>query len=171
VAPSITWLARQLAKATAQQRKVVLLVHAHKELYVQYDPTFSGLVNGSNVVAIFYGHIHIKPWGYVGNFHNTSIPVFNCGAAWYNTICLTEFSEDGFRVGTVVHYGDGQPKWWGGLTSHAHRGAQRTKPVLQVHVPTPWQEIPIRNSGQQPAGGAVQLAGWLLSALLVAAWV
>ena len=149
----MSWLAQELSWATGNQRKVVLLLHAHKELYLQYDPTFIGLLQGSNVVAIFYGHIHIKPWGYVGVYKNTTIPMFNCGASWYSVFCLAEFSEDRFRVGSVVHYGDGQPRWWGGLTVHAHRGMQRAKPVLQMLVPNPVVDVP--HSGSLGLGSSI----------------
>lgn len=81
-----------------QGRKVVLLVHAHKELNLPSDPSFASMLEGSSVVAMFYGHIHIPPWGLIGTYPNTSVPIYNCGAAWYNVFCLAEFAEDGFRV-------------------------------------------------------------------------
>ena len=74
------------------------MVHAHKELNLPSDPTFPAMLMASSVVALFYGHIHVAPWGLVGRYPNTSIPIFNCGAGWYNVYCLAEFGEDGFRV-------------------------------------------------------------------------
>ncbi|KIZ04354.1 hypothetical protein MNEG_3609 [Monoraphidium neglectum] len=136
IAGSMGWLARELAMATAAGRRVVLLLHAHKELQLAYDPTFSRLVENSNVVAIFYGHVHIRPWGLVGRYPNTSVPMYNCGAAWYNVYCLAEFGEDSMRVGAVAHYGDAVPTWFGTSLHSLPRG-QRGKPVLEVFVPNP----------------------------------
>jgi hypothetical protein len=136
IAGSMGWLARELAMSTAAGRRVVLLLHAHKELQLAYDPTFSRLVENSNVVAIFYGHVHIRPWGLVGRYPNTSVPMYNCGAAWYNVYCLAEFGEDSMRVGAVAHYGDAVPTWFGTSLHSLPRG-QRGKPVLEVFVPNP----------------------------------
>ena len=146
VAPSLAWLARELAAATAQGRRVVLLLHAHKELGLPRDPTFARLIEGSNVVAIFYGHVHIRPWGLVGRFPNTSVPVFNCGASWYNVYCLAEFGEDALRVGVAAHFGDGRPRWFGGSLHSLPRG-QRAKPVLEAFVPNPNVTTWVRSFG------------------------
>jgi len=136
VSDSMAWLARELAHATAQQRRIVILMHAHKELRLPHDPTFAKMIESSNVVALFYGHVHIRPWGLVGRYPNTTVPIFNCGASWYNVYCLTEFAEDGFRVGVVAHFGDGKPSWFGSSLHSLPRG-QRAKPVLEAFVPNP----------------------------------
>ena len=159
VAPSLAWLARELAAATAQGRRVVLLLHAHKELGLPRDPTFARLIEGSNVVAIFYGHVHIRPWGLVGRFPNTSVPVFNCGASWYNVYCLAEFGEDALRVGVAAHFGDGRPRWFGGSLHSLPRG-QRAKPVLEAFVPNPNVTTWVRSFG------AKELRFCLLACLL-----
>jgi hypothetical protein len=115
VAGSLAWLSRELSHAAAQGRRVVILVHSHGELGLADDPTFSRLIGGggSPVVALFFGHIHVRPWGYAGTFPRTAVPMFNCGASWYNTYCVAEFAEEGMRVGAVSHDGDGKPRWFG----------------------------------------------------------
>jgi hypothetical protein len=128
----MTWLASELSSATSQQRKVVLLLHAHRELDLVTDPTFARLVINSNVVAIFYGHIHIRPWGFTGNFPNTRIPMFNCGASWYHVYCMAQFGPDRLRVGTVWHNGtagEATPHW-AGVSVHGLLKQQRVAPVL-----------------------------------------
>jgi hypothetical protein len=152
IAPSMGWLARELAAATAQQRRAVLLLHAHKELRLPHDPTFARLIEGSNVAAIFYGHIHIRPWGLVGRYPNTSVPIFNCGASWYNVYCLAEFEEDGFRVAAVTHYGEGRPAWFG-ASLHSLAREQRAKPVLEVYVPNPNVTTWVRAAGSSRLRG------------------
>lgn len=136
VGASMPWLARELASATAQQRRIVLFVHAHKELRLQEDPTFAALIERSNVVALFYGHVHIRPWGLVGRFPGTNVPIFNCGASWYNVYCLAEFGPDAIRVGAVAHFGDGVPTWFG-TSLHSLPREQRAKPVLEVFTANP----------------------------------
>jgi hypothetical protein len=79
----MAWLASELSAATAQQRRIVLLLHSHRELGLAVDPAFARMLTNSNVAAIFYGHVHIKPWGMTGNFPNTNVPMFNCGASWW----------------------------------------------------------------------------------------
>lgn len=80
----MAWLAQEASRATAQGRKIVLTVHAHKELNLVSDPGFGAVMSASNVVALFYGHIHVPPWGLVAAFPNTTVPIFNCGAAWHD---------------------------------------------------------------------------------------
>eukprot|EP00879_Flechtneria_rotunda_P012886 GHRR01013458.1.p1 GENE.GHRR01013458.1~~GHRR01013458.1.p1 ORF type:complete len:497 (+),score=138.52 GHRR01013458.1:592-2082(+) len=136
---SMLWLAAELSAATAQQRRIVLLVHSHRDLGLAVDPTFSRLLANSNVVAIFYGHVHIRPWGMTGNYPNTNVPMFNCGASWYHVYCLAEFSEDRIRVAAVVHNatnGSSQPHWFGSSV-HALLKQQRAKPVLQQFTLNP----------------------------------
>eukprot|EP00882_Tetradesmus_deserticola_P032572 GHRQ01037045.1.p2 GENE.GHRQ01037045.1~~GHRQ01037045.1.p2 ORF type:complete len:118 (+),score=41.91 GHRQ01037045.1:98-451(+) len=82
VAASMSWIASELSAATAQQRRIVLLLHSHRELGLASDPGFARLLANSNVAGIFYGHVHIKPWGMTGNFPNTNVPMYNCGASW-----------------------------------------------------------------------------------------
>eukprot|EP00775_Hariotina_reticulata_P003341 gene3341-3617_t len=132
VTPSMAWLASELSSATSQQRKIVLLLHAHRELGLVADPTFARLIVNSNVMAIFYGHVHIRPWGFTGNFPNTHIPMFNCGASWYHVYCMTEFSQDRLRVGAVWHNGSaGDPApHWAGVSVHGLLKQQRVAPVL-----------------------------------------
>jgi hypothetical protein len=115
VAGSLAWLARELSHASGQGRRAVILVHSHGELGLTDDPTFARLIGGagSPVVALFFGHIHVRPWGYAGTFPRTAVPMFNCGASWYNTYCVAEFAEEGMRVGAVSHGGDGSPRWFG----------------------------------------------------------
>jgi hypothetical protein len=115
VAGSTAWLSRELSHAAAQARRVVVLVHSHGELGLTDDPTFARVIGspGSPVVALFFGHIHVRPWGYAGTFPRTAVPMFNCGASWYNTYCVAEFAEEGLRVGAVSHMGDGKPVWFG----------------------------------------------------------
>jgi hypothetical protein len=79
----MAWLASELSAATAQQRRIVLLLHSHRELGLAVDPAFARMLTNSNVAALFYGHVHIKPWGMTGNFPNTKVPMFNCGASWW----------------------------------------------------------------------------------------
>eukprot|EP00878_Enallax_costatus_P032024 GHUV01035113.1.p1 GENE.GHUV01035113.1~~GHUV01035113.1.p1 ORF type:complete len:197 (+),score=40.22 GHUV01035113.1:3-593(+) len=139
VKSSMSWLAQELSAATAQQRKIVLLVHAHRELGLALDPAFSRLVVNSNVVAIFYGHVHVRPWGMTGNYPNTNVPMFNCGASWYHVYCFAEFGPDRFRVGAVVHNADGgssEPQWFGGSV-HTLLKQQKSKPVLQQFTMNP----------------------------------
>lgn len=135
----MSWLGQELSVATGQQRKIVILVHAHRELLLMQDPTFRKLISSSNVVALFYGHIHIRPWGFVGNYPGTKVPMYNCGAAWYNVYCLAEFAEDGIRVGAVMHHGDGKPTWFG-TSQHSLKPAQRAKPVLVSFMQNPEYE-------------------------------
>ncbi|KAI8474863.1 MAG: Metallo-dependent phosphatase-like protein [Monoraphidium minutum] len=158
IVPSMAWLARELAAATAAQRRVVLLLHAHKELRLTHDPSFARLLENSNVVAMFYGHVHIRPWGLVGRYPNTSVPMYNCGASWYNVYCVAEFGDDALRVGAVAHYGDGVPTWFGTSLHTLPRG-QRSKPVLEVFVPNPnvttWRPPPAANLSAAPGADAV----------------
>jgi hypothetical protein len=135
------WLASELSSATAQQRRIVLMLHAHRELGLALDPTFSRMVSNSNVVAIFYGHVHIKPWGMTGNFPNTNVPMFNCGASWYHVYCYAEFGTDTLRVAAVVHNatsGSSEPQWFG-HSVHALLKQQKAKPVLQQFAQNPNQ--------------------------------
>jgi len=115
VAGSTAWLSRELSHAAAAGRRAVVLVHAHGELGLADDPTFGAAIGGagSPVVAVFFGHIHVRPWGYAGTYPRTAVPMYNCGASWYNTYCVAEFAEEGMRVGAVSHGGDGAPRWFG----------------------------------------------------------
>lgn len=163
---SLGWLAAELSSATAQQRRIVLLLHAHRELGLALDPTFTRLVANSNVVAIFYGHVHIKPWGMTGNFPNTNVPMFNCGASWYHVYCYAEFGADSLRVAAVVHNataGSSAPQWFG-HSVHALLKQQKAKPVLQQFAMNPNQAW---TNGARPrrAGGAV--LGILLPGVLM----
>ena len=110
---SLSWLARELSHAAAQQRRAVLLVHAHKDLGLLKDASFAPMLRAGNVAALFYGHVHIKPWGYAGEFPGTTVPTFNCGASWFRVFCLAEFGDAGFRVAAVRHDAEGAPYWFG----------------------------------------------------------
>lgn len=166
VKSSMSWLAAELSAATAQQRKIVLFLHAHRELGLALDPTFSRLVTNSNVVAIFYGHVHIKPWGMTGNYPNTNVPMFNCGASWYHVYCYAEFGPDRFRVGAVVHnatVGSSAPQWFGSSV-HALLKQQKAKPVLQQFTRNPELKV---NSGAETAGRQLWLLLTSLAALVM----
>jgi hypothetical protein len=167
VASSLGWLASELSSATAQQRRIVLLLHSHRELGLAVDPTFSRLVVNSNVVAIFYGHVHIKPWGMTGNFPNTNVPMFNCGASWHHVYCYAEFGADTLRVAAVAHNasgGESRPQWFG-TSVHALLRQARAKPVLQQFTANPNQTW--TNGAGSGRQGQALLSGLL--ALLVAA--
>jgi len=167
VKSSLGWLAAELSSATAQQRRIVLLLHAHRELGLAVDPTFSRLVANSNVVAIFYGHVHIKPWGMTGNFPNTNVPMFNCGASWYHVYCYAEFGTDTLRVGAVVHNataGSSTPQWFG-HSVHALLKQQKAKPVLQQFSQNPNQTW--TNAAQRPERSLAGVLVALLSALML----
>lgn len=155
----MSWLAAELSAATAQQRRIVLLLHAHRELSLATDPSFSRLVANSNVVAIFYGHVHIKPWGLTGNFPNTGVPMFNCGASWYHVYCYAEFGPDRFRVAAVIHnetVGSSEPQWFG-TSVHALLRQQKSKPVLQQFT---------MNPNQRNAANSATAARWLRGVLI-----
>lgn len=156
VRPSMGWLASELSAATAAGRKIVLLLHAHSELGLVVDPTFARLIDASNVVAIFYGHVHIKPWGMTGNYPGTSVPMFNCGASWYHVFCYAEFGPDSLRVGAVVHNGSAAsgppaPEWFG-TSAHALLRAPRAKPVLQQFSMNPVQVWGSSAGSARPCG-------------------
>jgi hypothetical protein len=139
----------------------VLLLHAHRELGLALDPTFSRLLSNSNVVALFYGHVHIKPWGMTGNFPNTNVPMFNCGASWYHVHCYAEFGANTLRVAAVVHNatgGDPTPQWFGSSV-HALLRQQRTKPVLQQFSANPNQTWTNAGSRARARPAAALLAG------------
>ncbi|WIA32140.1 hypothetical protein OEZ86_002990 [Tetradesmus obliquus] len=164
VKASMSWLSSELSAATAQQRRIVLLLHSHRELGLASDPGFARLLSNSNVAAIFYGHVHIKPWGMTGNFPNTNVPMFNCGASWYHVYCYAEFGPDRLRVAAVVHNattGSTQPQWFG-HSVHALLRQQKAKPVLQQFTINP------NNTLTSDAGGlaAVRVAA---AAVLAAA--
>eukprot|EP00775_Hariotina_reticulata_P012965 gene12965-13094_t len=147
---SIGWLAAELSSATAQQRRIVLLIHSHRDLGLSEDPTFSRMVNSSSVAAIFYGHVHIRPWGMTGMFPGTNVPMFNCGASWYHVFCYVEFGQDRLRVAAVVHNateGVPLPRWYG-TSVHTLLKQAKAKPVLQQFTMNPSQ--PYASSAQRP---------------------
>lgn len=167
VKSSMRWLAAELSSATAQQRRIVLMLHAHRELGLALDPTFSRMVSNSNVVAIFYGHVHIKPWGMTGNFPNTNVPMFNCGASWYHVYCYAEFGTDTLRVAAVVHNatsGSSEPQWFG-HSVHALLKQQKAKPVLQQFAQNPNQTW--TNAARAVRGVACVAVSLLVSVMLM----
>ncbi|KAF8071155.1 RH17 [Scenedesmus sp. PABB004] len=166
IASSLSWLAAELSAATAQQRRIVLLLHAHRELGLAADPTFARLLSASNVVAIFYGHVHIKPWGLTGNYPNTNVPMFNCGASWYHVYCYAEFGRDTLRVGAVVHNasaGSAAPAW-AGSSVHALLRQQRAKPVLRQFTMNP--PAAVSGGGRAARGRPARAAAALAAAAL-----
>jgi hypothetical protein len=163
----MAWLAAELSSATAQQRRIVLLLHAHRELGLALDPTFSRMVVNSNVVAIFYGHVHIKPWGMTGNFPNTNVPMFNCGASWYHVYCYAEFGTDSLRVAAVAHNatgGSSAPQWFG-HSVHALLKQQKAKPVLTQFAQNPNQTW--TNAARRPGCAGAVVVSLLASLVLL----
>ncbi|KAF6254674.1 Metallo-dependent phosphatase-like protein [Scenedesmus sp. NREL 46B-D3] len=166
VEASMAWLASELSTATAQQRRIVLLLHSHRELGLASDPGFARMLTNSNVAAIFYGHVHIKPWGMTGNFPNTNVPMFNCGASWYHVYCYAEFGPDRLRVAAVVHNvttGSTQPQW-AGHSVHALLRQQKAKPVLQQFTMNPNSTLTSAAAGV----GAARVAAAAVTAAMLA---
>jgi len=166
---SMGWLAAELSSATAQQRRIVLLIHSHRDLGLSEDPTFARLVNNSNVVAIFYGHVHIRPWGLTGSFPGTNVPMFNCGASWHHVYCYAEFGQDRFRVAAVGHNateGLPLPQWYG-TSVHLLLKQSKAKPVLQQFTSNPNQTYTNSTKRSGKNGWAALLASLLLIALFM----
>jgi Calcineurin-like phosphoesterase len=175
VSSSMGWLSAELSAATAQGRRSVLLLHSHRELGLAVDPTFSRLLSNSNVAAIFYGHVHVGPWGLTGNFPGTGVPMYNCGASWYHVYCVAEFGRERLRVGAIMHNAsmassgarDTTPTW-AGTSVHELLRSARDKPVLVQFSANP---EPLETSGARTASGS-HTSVWasvVVAAALVAA--
>jgi hypothetical protein len=118
VEPSMTWLANDLARATASGKKIVINLHDPGEYWSNTDPAWLALFPTNNVVAMFQGHSLSGNLGHVGEVNNSStlnnfgdsIPIFGAGHAGYSScetsdkFLLVEFGDSYFNVATIDTY-------------------------------------------------------------------
>ncbi|WP_375744444.1 metallophosphoesterase [Corallococcus interemptor] len=109
VSPSIDWLKKDLAAATAAGRKIVLNLHDYGDHMKQDDPAFLKAIANQNVVAVFAGHIHERH-GFRTQVPGTNIPVFLSGSSDMHTFLLVQFTDTYLTVG-VINSEDGKTEF------------------------------------------------------------
>ncbi|RKH11734.1 hypothetical protein D7V97_10320 [Corallococcus sp. CA053C] len=109
VSPSIAWLKKDLAAATAAGRKIILNLHDYGDHMEEDNPEFLAAIAGQNVVAVFAGHMHGEH-GYREQVSETDIPVFRSGSSDKHTFLLVQFADTYLTVG-VINSEDGKTEF------------------------------------------------------------
>lgn len=102
IAPSLAWLKADLARATAAHKHIVLYMHDFGEHMDREDADFLAAIAGTNVRAIFSGHLHDQV-GNAGHFQlgDHCVGHFHSGSSTYLKFLLTEFTPLEIRVAVV----------------------------------------------------------------------
>lgn len=105
VTQSYDWLLKDLQTATAAGKSIVINMHNafDDDAYsVWQDSTFTHIIQGQNVVAIFAGHLHER-YGEIHTLGNGvyNIPVILSGSVECQTFLLAEFHRKYFNVGVI----------------------------------------------------------------------
>lgn len=99
VRSSLPWLKKDLAKATAKGKKIILNMHDTRQHFKSADrKKFYNILKGHKVIGIFAGHIH-QQCGKIGTMNGISI--FRSGAAEYNTYLKVDFKKGQLNVQCV----------------------------------------------------------------------
>ncbi|HEX8112602.1 MAG TPA: metallophosphoesterase [Kofleriaceae bacterium] len=107
---SFTWLTSDLKRATAAGQHIIINMHDFGDHMHTDNAQFAAAIAGSNVRAIFRGHIHHLVGG---SAHivvdGRNVPVFYSGSSVYRKFLLVEFLASGLRV-AEIDAAQGTPK-------------------------------------------------------------
>lgn len=107
---SFAWLASDLKRATAAGQHIIINMHDFGEHMKTDNAQFAAAIAGSNLRAIFRGHIHHKLAGSSTiTVDGRSVPVLYSGSSLYRRFLLVEFLAGGLRVGKI-DASDGVPR-------------------------------------------------------------
>ena len=102
ISSSFAWLAADLARATAAGKYIVINMHDFGEHMKQSNGQFAAAIAGSNLRAIFAGHVH-HHLGNVGSLllGSRTVPIFRSGASVYQRFLVVELGPHSLRVGQI----------------------------------------------------------------------
>jgi len=123
VQPSIPWLKKDLAQATAAGQRVVLNMHqvqvpGNDVDWTMTDSGFQDAIRGTALAAVFAGHLHGNH-GFQTNVPGTGAGVFLSGSSSNHTFLVAHFAEDHITIGVISSQG-GTPVFLDGTTTTVH---------------------------------------------------